>query len=110
MTEGEATPSAYEPNPIHEHAQQLVNVMLQGNPSHVVACISYLRSTFDQRIVALILDTAGKQIGAAQQAWLVAANNWRLALQTQGLSEERLRAQVQQILKASAEGHEGTSA
>lgn len=90
------------PNPIDQGANYLISVMAQGNPANVVAAVQQLTSQYDAKVAALMLDAAGKRIGQGQQYWAQAGQQWYVALQSVGMTPQRLGTQVQQIMRESA--------
>lgn len=90
------------PNPIDQGANYLISVMAQGNPANVAAAVHLLTTQYDARVAALMLDTAGQRIYQAQQYWNQAGQQWPVVLHSAGMSQEKLMAQVQQIMRESA--------
>lgn len=101
MTTPSSTPEQ-TPNPIDQGANYLISVMAQGNPANVVAAVQQLTSQYDARVTALILDAAGQRIYKAQEYWNRAGQQWPVVLHSAKMSQERLIAQMQQILRESA--------
>ncbi len=99
------------PNPIDQGANYLISVMAQGNPANVVAAVQQLTTQYDARVATLMLDAAGKKIGQGQQYYNQAGQQWHVALQSVGMTPQRLGAQVQQIVReTTTENTESASA
>ncbi len=90
------------PNPIDQGANYLIGIMAQGNPANVVAAVHQLTTQYDAKVAALMLDAAGKRIGQGQQYWAQAGQQWHVALQSVGMSPQRLAGQVQQIIRENS--------
>lgn len=95
-------PNGGEDDALRQEVTAFIGVLTQGNPIAVQQAVIDIRTRYNESVLALVLDEAGRQIAAAQRIWGIAAMSWYQSFQTVGYAPQTLPQVVARIQQSGS--------